>query len=293
MNSKRLNYGFSLVAVLIASAILGVLAIALSSMLTNSFKGQNTISANSALDDHLALISLLLKSPAACQSALGSAFGIGLTYSETTGLNNLSIFEPKLAAGGVYVPGTQLLAAHDYMAPRVSGKFDEVSLLTPKTKTVVGTGFEFITSLHLTLERTAGTTVGSQKKSREIPIVIVTDNALKITECHTIGDNSTPASAGPPNCSPAPFDDRPWIRTKILCNISCNGITKIPLDLGYIRNGKVVYRDMFQGSGPIVLQYDATSGDFDSISGDCSGGIAASCKQNLKEVAELDDNKCN
>lgn len=186
------NRGFGLTQILIASVVIGILAMAISRSLTQSFKRQNTVSANTALDNHLAVTSLLLKNSDACVSSLGAAgaSSTGLIYSAATGIPNITLYEPKLNSAGGYDPGTQVLAASNFSVPKASGKYMEVSILPAKKVIVADT--EYLASLHFSFDQAAGTTVGAQNKSRDIPISITTNSLGKITACHTTGAGYSP-----------------------------------------------------------------------------------------------------
>lgn len=188
---KNGSSGFGLVEILITAVILGILAIAMSKMLVQSFKGQNTISANSALDDHFAYMALLLKTDDSCKSSLGAPGAAGIAYTMADGAPNIKIFEPKpqTVAGVIsYAPGSQLIAGHGVEVPRGSGQFDAVSLMPAKTASVVGATTEYVTTLHMDFNRSQSTTVGSQVKSKDLPMVVVVDNGTgKIVSCHSVG----------------------------------------------------------------------------------------------------------
>lgn len=189
MRSPKFRRGFGLTEALIASVLLGILALVVSKMIAQSLKGQNTATANTALEEYLALTSLLLKNSDACVSSLGviGASAGGLAYSASAGAPNITLYEPKLKSTGGYDPGTQVLAAQNFEVPRASGKIGDVTLSAAKTRNSLGGGsHEYLSSLQFAFNQAAGSTVGAQQKLRDLPVMITTDAGGKITGCHTV-----------------------------------------------------------------------------------------------------------
>lgn len=168
MSSK----GFSLVQVLIAIAISGILLVSITEMINMSIRLERSININSDINDTISLIRMYLQKPSLCTIAMGGG-------SQRYNAQNFSIYDPTdtpapnsprkvLASAGMTKNG--------WTVQTVS--IDSTNAVNPGN---------WVGSIQLTINRNSYIAVGGSVTKRSIPIELSTDATGNIINCSSLG----------------------------------------------------------------------------------------------------------
>lgn len=113
-------------------------------------------------------------------------------------------------------------------------------------------------------------------------IRFLVDSSNRVLDC-SLGD-----SMGGAACAPVLLKTYPWARQTIICDTPNGG--KRPLTLSLLQGGALIYSD-FQTSNPVRITFRAATGEFDGISN--GEDIGPDCQTNLKDILDNHNNKCD
>lgn len=169
--------GFSLTGVLIASVIVGILAVAFSKMMNNQFKGQKTITESFELQNLAVLVKMALADPAKCSLALQNAAGTPVTPPTPTPVTfdiaDIPISKISVGASNLVdtlAPTSQLNVTSLSLRQVVAGVPTTSSPYTMKLRIEGGRSSE---------------SYGGRKMLVEIPISVTISNFPALISCST------------------------------------------------------------------------------------------------------------
>lgn len=173
------NTGQSLVGVMVGFGLMGILAVGLAQLNSNSMMSQNTVRMNADFNNLGSLVAMALQNTALCNSNINATNLAQLTFSRAPGLlasQSISVNKLTYPNGDVIVQtggnaGNQL---------KVSDlKFNQFHEITA--------GTSYVAMLHIEVTKTAGSAVGSSVLLKDVPVSFATHttsgNTVQIDSC--------------------------------------------------------------------------------------------------------------
>ncbi len=167
MKQHSYNKGFSITGVLVASVLIGLLSVVLSSLLTSSNKGRAQIQAKTSFNSLMNNLNFLFSKPDLCANA----------FSSTVSTNTPATFDgSETDLGGIYAASSRMIEKGQIL--------DGVKVERLYLKPISGTGPDYVVQLIVEGQTSEGLGGKSLSNSDSAPLIGITvDISNRIVSC--------------------------------------------------------------------------------------------------------------
>jgi len=192
---KLNNAGFGLIEVMIAAGILAVIAIGFSQVMVNGLHGQNAVEANSDKSNLSSLIQLVVQNNGCTVNVAGPPLLPPFNSTPATLSSQTINFNGNAF---IYPNGTNVVALGGTWGNGLT-----ITKLQLKLVAEMVAGTSYIANIHVELTKTAGTTLGSNVLSLDVPIALQGHYTpgppgpnVQVTGCSALGAGLLSCPAG-------------------------------------------------------------------------------------------------